>query len=124
MSERAPASHFGISRASLPKMMMFSVPSGYQRTAQIRRSKLNGFTDFIDRWMQVDLNRTRKQRHTAKGIFERLCDEHQFQCGYTPVKNYVRKQGRHSLEMFVPLPHAPSHAQADFGEAMVVIGGV
>jgi transposase len=26
--------------------------------------------------------------------------------------------------MFVPLAHAPSHVQADFGEAMVVIGGV
>jgi hypothetical protein len=26
--------------------------------------------------------------------------------------------------MFVPLAHAAGHAQADFGEAMVVIGGV
>jgi transposase InsO family protein len=26
--------------------------------------------------------------------------------------------------MFVPLAHAPGHAQADFGEAMVVVGGV
>ena len=27
-------------------------------------------------------------------------------------------------EMFVPLSHAPGHAQCDFGEALVVIGGV
>ena len=26
--------------------------------------------------------------------------------------------------MFVPLSHPPGHAQADFGEALVVIGGV
>ena len=26
--------------------------------------------------------------------------------------------------MFVPLHHAPGHAQADFGEALVVIGGI
>ena len=26
--------------------------------------------------------------------------------------------------MFVPLSHAPGHAQCDFGEALVVIGGV
>ena len=76
MSEREAASHFGISRASVKKMMMFSVPPGYQRTAQIKRPKLDGFTDFIDQWMQDDLNRPRKQRHTAKRIFERLCDEH------------------------------------------------
>ena len=79
MSEREAAGHFGISRASVKKMMMFSVPPGYQRTAQIKRPKLDGFTGFIDQWMQDDLNRPRKQRHTAKRIFERLCDEHQFQ---------------------------------------------
>ena len=27
-------------------------------------------------------------------------------------------------EMFVPLEHPPGDAQADFGEALVVIGGV
>ena len=26
--------------------------------------------------------------------------------------------------MFVPLSHAPGHAQCDFGEARVIIGGV
>ena len=51
-------------------------------------------------------------------------DEHGFTGGYTTVKNYVREHGRRSREMFVPLAHAAGHAQADFGEAMVVIGGV
>jgi transposase len=53
-----------------------------------------------------------------------LRDEHGFTGGYTTVKNYVREHGRRSREMFVPLAHAAGHAQADFGEAMVVIGGV
>jgi transposase len=74
--------------------------------------------------LQEDLGRNRKQRHTAKRIFERLRDEHGFKGGYTTVKNYVREHSRRSREMFVPLAHAPGHAQADFGEAMVVIGGV
>jgi hypothetical protein len=108
MSERAATSHFGISRASVKKLMMFSVPPGYQRRAEIKRPKLDGFTSFIDLWMQDDLNRPRNQRHTAKRIFERLRDEHQFQGGYTTVKNYVREQGRRSREMFVPLAHAPA----------------
>jgi transposase len=75
MSERKAASHFGISRASVQKMMKFSVPPGYQRTAQIKRPKLDGFTGFVDQWLQEDLSRNRKQRHTAKRIFERLRDE-------------------------------------------------
>ena len=49
---------------------------------------------------------------------------HGFKGGHTTVKNYVREHVRRSREMFVPLAHASGHAQADFGEAMVVIGGV
>ena len=33
MSERAAALHFGISRESVKKMLCFSVPPGYRRTA-------------------------------------------------------------------------------------------
>jgi len=50
----------------------------------------------------------RKQRHTAKRIFERLRDEHEFRGGYTTVKTYVREHGRRGREMFVPLAHAPA----------------
>jgi transposase len=124
MSERAAAVHFWVSRASVKKIMEFSIPPGYRLTAGIKRPKLDGFTGFIDQWLQEDLSRNRKQRHTAKRIFERLRDEHDFKGGYTTVKNYVREHGRRNGEMFVPLAHAPGHAQADFGEAMVVIGGV
>jgi hypothetical protein len=51
MSEREAAEHFGISSASVKMMMMFSVPPGYQRTAQIKRPNLDGFIGFIDQWM-------------------------------------------------------------------------
>ena len=33
-------------------------------------------------------------------------------------------QRQRQREMFVPLRHDPGHAQADFGEALAVIGGV
>ncbi len=36
----------------------------------------------------------------------------------------MRDRARRGQEMFVPLAHPAGHAQADFGEAMVVIGGV
>ena len=66
----------------------------------------------------------RKQRHTAKRIFERLRDEHDFTGGYTIVKDYVREHHRRRREMYVPLVHPPGHGQADFGEAWAFIGGV
>lgn len=36
----------------------------------------------------------------------------------------MREQVLRSREVFVPLAHPPGHAQADFGEAVVVIDGV
>ena len=71
MSERAAARHFGISRESVKKMLRFSVPPGYRRTAPVRRPKLDGFTEIIDRWLKEYLKQLRKQRHTAKRIFDR-----------------------------------------------------
>ena len=45
MSAREAARHFGISRESVKKMLSFSVPPGYRRTAPIKRPKLDGFTE-------------------------------------------------------------------------------
>ena len=123
LSKRSIARTFGISRDSVDKMIVYSVPPGYRRVAPIKRPKLDGFTDLIDQWLQEDVGRPRKQRHTAKRVFDRLRDEHGFAGGYTIVKTYVREHQRRSREMFVPLHHPPGHGQADFGEALVVIGG-
>ena len=124
MSAREAARHFGISRESVKKMVSFSVPPGYRRTAPIKRPKLDGFTEIIDQWLSDDVGQHRKQRHTAKRVSDRLREEHGFTGGYTIIKDYVREQQRRRREMFVPLHHEPGHAQADFGEALVVIGGI
>jgi hypothetical protein len=47
-----------------------------------------------------------------------------FTGGYTVVKDDMRERDRRGREMFVPLAHPPGHAQADFGEATAIIGGV
>ena len=43
---------------------------------------------------------------------------------FTIVKDYVREHRRVSQEMFVPLSHPPGHAQCDFGEVLVIVGGL
>ena len=111
-------------RETARKMLAYSVPPGYRRQSPPGKPKLEPYTGVIDRILEDDLRRPRKQRHTAKRIFERLRDEHGFDGGYTTVKDYVRENRRQTREMFVPLSHPPGHAQCDFGEALVVIGGV
>ena len=122
-SIREVSREFGLHRDTVRKMLTYSVPPGYRRQTPPRRPKLEPFTGVIDRILEDDA-RPRKQRHTAKRIYERLRDEYGFDGGYTTVKDYVRENRRQTREMFVPLYHAPGHAQCDFGEALVVIGGV
>lgn len=124
MSSREAARQFGISRETVAKMLKFSAPPGYRRTAATRRPKLDGFTHIIDGYIEDDKLVPRKQRHTAKRIFDRLRNEYEFTGGYTIIKDYVRARRQGHKEMFVPLSHAPGHGQADFGEAQVIIGGV
>ena len=124
MSIREAAREFGLHRDTVRKMLAYSVPPGYRRQTPPRRPKLESYTGVIDWILEDDLGLPKKQRHTAKRIFERLRDEYGFGGGYTTVKDYVREHRRQTREMFVPLSHAPGQAQCDFGEALVVIGGV
>ena len=124
MSRREAARVFNLHRETVGKMLACSAPPGYRRQSPPRRPKLEPFTPIIDRILENDLRVPRKQRHTAQRIFQRLRDEHRFSGGYTIVKDYVREHRRQAREMFVPLSHSPGHAQCDFGEALVVIGGV
>src|SRR5271154_284801 len=123
-SQRAVAREFGLSRETVRKMLRYAVPPGYQRQQPIRRPKLGPWLGVIDAILNDDKQRPPKQRHTSKRIFERLKEEHQFTGGYTIVKDYVRSATLRSREMFIPLTHPPGEAQADFGEALVVIAGV
>ena len=122
-SIREVSREFGLHRDTVRKMLAYSVPPGYRRQTPPRRPTLDPYTGVINRILEGDLRRPRKQRHTAKRIFERLRDEYGFDGVYTTVKDYVRESRRQTREMFVPLSHAPGHAQCDFGEALVVIGG-
>ncbi len=123
-SRRETARHFGISRKTVDKMCVYSAPPGYRRKGPPAKPKLDGFTGIIDQILASDLSMPRKQRHTAKRIFERLRDEYGFKGKQTIVKDYVRDRKISSKQMFVPLHHPPGHAQVDFGEAIGVIGGV
>ena len=124
ISVRATADRFGINARTVSKMLRFSVPPGYVRKKAPFRPKLDAFVGVIDAIMAADKDRPKKQRHTGKRIFERLRDEHGFTGKVTIVKDYVAGLRRRTQEMFVPLAHPPGHAQADFGEALGVIGGV
>jgi len=124
MSIREAAREFGLSRKTIRKMLQFSLPPGYRRKKPVARPKLGPWLGIIDQILADDQFQPKKQRHTAKRIFDRLKAEHAFVGGYTIVKDYVRQARLTHKEVFVPLVHPPGDAQADFGEALVVIAGM
>jgi transposase len=123
-SEREAARVFGLARKTIGKMCRFSGPPGYLRTKPVERPALGPFIGAIEAILAAGKLAPAKQRHTAKRIFQRLKAEHGYGGGYTTVKSYVHEQKLGARETFVPLAHPPGHAQADFGEAIGVIGGV
>jgi len=124
MNKSAAGRLFGIDRKTVAKILKHSVPPGYRRAAPPVRPKLDRFIPVIDQILEDDKRVIKKQRHTAKRIHARLRDEHGFTGGITIVTDYVREKQRRTREVFVPLSHAPGHAQVDFGETLGVIGGV
>ena len=107
MSGRDAALHFGINRRTVSKMLKHSIPPGYRQSTARPRPQLDPFTAIIDQILKDDADRPKKQRHTAKRIFERLRNEHGFTGGYTTIAEYVREQKQRSQEVFIPLEHPP-----------------
>jgi transposase len=92
ISEREASKRFGIARRTVHKMLDYSLPPGYQRKQPVKRPKLDLYLGVINQILEDDKQQIRKQRHTAKRIFERLKQEHGYTGGYTVVKDYVREQ--------------------------------
>ena len=107
LSEREAAKRFGLARGTVRKMLRYATPPGYRRRQPAQRPKLDPFTGIVDQILIDDQERPKKQRHTAKRIFDRLRDEYDFTGGYTIVKDYVRDKKLGGQEMFVPLVHPP-----------------
>jgi len=88
----------------------------------------------IDDWLRSDLDAPRKQRHTAKRIFDRLLDEHDGAgvVSYWMVREYVATRrreirievGREPANAFIPQEHLPGReAEVDFGDVAIRLRG-
>ncbi len=111
----------GIDRKTVRK---YVEQEDWNEQAQVRRRDRPGilepFKPTIDAWLEQDRRRRRKQRHTAKRVYDRLVEEKGFSGSYRTVATYVgqrkRETGRDS-QPALPLVHRPGEAQVDFGAA-------
>ena len=122
VSRRQIMRETGMHWETLQKILNHSEPPGYRQGRPRPRNKLGPYLPKIELILQEDMAFPRKQRHTAKRIWERLQTDG-FTGGYTVVKDAVRALTQRRQEVFVPLIHRPGEAQVDFGEALVKMNG-
>jgi len=122
-SKRSVCREFDIHWDTLRKILNHPEPAGYRRAGPRPKPKLEPFLPVIHQILKDDGKAPRKQRHTARRIFERLRDEHGYGGKLTIVKQAVAAWRRSRAEVFIPLTHRPGEAQVDFGQAEVMLDG-
>lgn len=122
VSKRQILRETGLHWTTLEKMLRQSAPPGYRMRKLRAKPKLGPYLDRIRLILQQDKQVPKKQRHTAKRIFERLREEG-YEGGYTVVKEVVRELVRTSQEVYMPLVHRPGEAQVDYFHALAKVGG-
>ena len=122
VSKREILRETGMHWMTLEKILAHAEPPGYRQAKPRPKLKIGPFVARIEEIIETDKGRPKKQRHTAKRIFERLKEEG-YTGGYTQVKEAVRQIRQQKREVFVPLTHRPGEAQADFGFALIKEAG-
>jgi transposase len=117
----------GHSRNTIRKVLR-GEPYGYARRAHQPFPVLGAYMGMIDKWLEGDKEGPRKQRHTAKRIYDRLVVEHGFAGSETTVRRYVREAkvrlGVGAPKAFIPLePQVGEEAEVDWGTAVAVVSG-
>jgi len=90
---RALANRFGVHRRAVRQALASPIPP--PRKSSLRPSPaLDPWKATIDRWLLEDESAPRKQRHTARRVFERLVEELGANVGESTVRRYVAQAKR------------------------------
>ena len=123
------AEKLGVHRRTVRIAVEAALPPERKRPVR-ERASLGPAVAFIDHILDEDARAPRKQRHTAKRIWQRILEEvPDCRPAETTVREYVRERkraiARSSADVFVEQTYAPGQqAQVDWYEAKVEMAGV
>ena len=128
-SMRSIAKSLGISRQTVKKYCEGSthpeVRKAYQREACVLTNDVNAF--ILSCFKEDEDEKLKKQKHTAKRIYDRLVEEKAFTGSYSSIRIAVRSLKAERTvppQSSVPLSYTPGEAvQIDWGEATIYLDG-
>jgi len=128
LSVRELARRFHVHRRDVRQALVSAVPP--ERKVVVRAAPaLDRWKPTIDGWLEADRTAPRKQRHTARRVWQRLVEEHGALVGESTVRRYVAEVRRRMevplVEVMVPQHHPlGEEAEVDFGTASIYLAGV
>jgi transposase len=127
LSVRGLARRHRVHRRAVRQALRSALPP--PRAVPRRASPVMGpWIGLVREWLEADRDAPRKQRHTARRVWERLVEEHDVVVAEVTVRRVVRRlraelESRFGEVTIVGL-HAPGEeAEVDFGEATVIVAG-
>jgi len=127
LSIRELAVRHGVHRRAVRQALKDAVPPPRREYPARARPAIGAWTQVIDAWLIADRDVPRKQRHTARRVWQRLVTEHGATVAEVTVSRYVARRrvelGLDRVEVNVPQTHpAGAEAEVDFGEFYTWVG--
>ena len=128
LSIRELADKYHVHRRTVRQALASAIPPPRKAYPRRPRPAIDPWVEVIDSWLLADRDVPRKQRHTARRVWQRLVAEHGAQLSEVTVSRYVARRkselGLDRVEVMVSQTHEPgAEAEVDFGEFYARIGG-
>jgi hypothetical protein len=94
LSIRELARRHGVHRRAVRQALAAALPPARRPPERRPAPKLGPYRELIDEWLVADRQAPRKQRHTARRIWQRLVEEHGAQVAEVTVRQYVQAARR------------------------------
>lgn len=124
LSQNEVARKLGHSKRSVKQALENPEPRRYSLSSPRRSPVADSVRTIVERWIQEDQSKPRKQRHTQTRVYERLRDEYQFTGSRRTVSTLVNNLQAKPPKVFCPIDHPPGdEVQIDWGQATVKLAG-